>query len=662
MKSSAYIAIAIILATVFAFMGAGSDMDINMLRGCADGEVAKWDATNYIWDCDPDLTGGVGSTVVVDDDDVQVTAAAATLDFGTNLDATESPAGEANIVVSDPFTIAAIINAGTIEVKPSGDLDDYITFATINNIPTIYGTGSYLRIGDAGTTNYALASEDDFMVTGILEVKGYLYVDGAFMEFSGGKVWLAADGVKIADNLELMLGDGYDTRLRYSRVDANAKMLQWGMPHTDEDANNVPVIVFGDLDIAGVDLGLFDGVDQPTIAVIEKDARYQSSATGTCDGADLDELTETGAFTNAVVGDLLRITAGTNVTAGWYWIDDVTDANNVNLDRDYCSGASSNTTYTVYHDFTMVSADGLSTRITDGAPSDSSVQVDRDGWLILDVGQANGRLYWRANNAWHYVDATAGVSLPADERTDPYGHTFQVGDTVEFVVDRINADGSFHTYPVWSGKKRNLLVTTTQEQVKVGEETTSRDVEVTRPVVTGTHQVAIWNADAQAYDTVTEDVYQTEQVPVYEAVWNDKTQSYDTVQQTRMGSEIQVVQELQQVARTHIVRQPQPVYNALGAKYEVEWVDVEVAQTVQVPEKVAVWNENAQSYDTVTQMVNQVIYDEVLVDVEVEVQVEVPIFKDKVVYETVIVSQDVTVPIFETRTLYETNWVPSLGP
>lgn len=136
------------------------------------------------------------------------------------------------------------------------------------------------------------------------------------------------------------------------------------------------------------------------------------------------------------------------VIAGWYWITSVDSANQVTLDRNWTSGdVPNNGTAVIYHSFTMLSAQGLMTRITDGAPSDASTEIDRDGWLILDTSQANGRLYWRANNAWHYVDATAGVSLPADERIDPNGNQIEVGDEVKFICDRVNDDGSFHTIP-----------------------------------------------------------------------------------------------------------------------------------------------------------------------------------------------------------------------
>lgn len=62
------------------------------------------------------------------------------------------------------------------------DIDDFFKFRTVTDIPTIYGIGAYIRIGDASTTSRSLSSEDDLMISGKLEVDGYAYFDGD-MEF-----------------------------------------------------------------------------------------------------------------------------------------------------------------------------------------------------------------------------------------------------------------------------------------------------------------------------------------------------------------------------------------------------------------------------------------------------------------------------------------------
>ena len=42
----------------------------------------------------------------------------------------------------------------------------------------------------------------------------------------------------------------------YETADANAKVIMFALPEATEDANNVPVAVFGDRDVFGVDLGV----------------------------------------------------------------------------------------------------------------------------------------------------------------------------------------------------------------------------------------------------------------------------------------------------------------------------------------------------------------------------------------------------------------------
>ena len=331
----------------------------------------------------------------------------------------------------------ALEGAGAITIKPSGDADDFFTLATVSNIPTIYGTGSYVRIGDAAATNHSLALEDDLMVSGKLEVDGYAFFD---------------EQVHLADFKALALGNGFDSKIIFNSQDPNAKSLFIMVP--DGGANNVPVLTMLTFTCFNgvVNYGLFDGLTQPLYTPLEKGGQLHSTTAGFADaGAATAILKRTNGFTNAVVGDIVRITAGTLCTVGWYWITTVTSASQVTLDRDYTSGDTTNVTFVTFHNFPMLGADGVCLKCFDGAPGDANVEIDRDGWLQLDVSQANGRLYWRANNAWHYVDATAGLSLPAEERIDPSGHKFEIGDEVKLIVDRINDDGSFHAIPHFRG-------------------------------------------------------------------------------------------------------------------------------------------------------------------------------------------------------------------
>lgn len=325
----------------------------------------------------------------------------------------------ADIIFFNPL-VAGYYLLGGLQITNDGTLTTILGIA-----------GDYNRIGDAAATSHSLASEDDLLVTGKLEVDGNAYFDSR---------------IDMAYGIGYIGWNGWDYFLAMRGDDANAYCMKFILKAGD--ASYATLLAFGDASIEALDFGLFDGVTQPTIAMIEKDAQLHSATDGIADaGAASAILKHVGGFTAAVVGDIVRIIAGTLCTAGWYWITTVTSADQVTLDRNYTSGDTTNVTFVTYHDFTMLSADGVCTRVTDGAPDDNSVEIDRPGWLILDVGQANGRLYWRVGAAWHYVDATAGLSMPKEERIDPDGKEFNIGDEVRLLVDRINEDGSFHAMP-----------------------------------------------------------------------------------------------------------------------------------------------------------------------------------------------------------------------
>ena len=319
------------------------------------------------------------------------------LDFGFGPLQTKNILAAVGVDVTNVPSLASLSTltlsaASDFILKPSGDTDDYFTFATVSNIPTIYGTGSYVRIGDAGATAHSLNSEDDLMVSGKLEVKGASYFDSA---------------ARWANNTKIYLGVNDDVNLQFYTADANANMLTLGLPDHNLQGNSACVLCIGSSP-ANFDYGLFDGLYQPLVVLIDKDKQLHSATDGIADaGGATPILKHVGGFTAAVIGDIVRITAGTNCTAGWYWITTVTSADQVTLDRNYTSANTTNVTFVTFHNFPMIGADGVCLKCFGGAPGDANTEIDRDGWLELDLSRANGRLYWRANNAWHYVDATA---------------------------------------------------------------------------------------------------------------------------------------------------------------------------------------------------------------------------------------------------------------
>ncbi|KKL69912.1 hypothetical protein LCGC14_2110180 [marine sediment metagenome] len=56
-----------------------------------------------------------------------------------------------------------------------GNTNDYLKVVLADSVPTLYGVGGFLRIGDAQVTQHGLNSEDDLMVTGDLEVNATFY-------------------------------------------------------------------------------------------------------------------------------------------------------------------------------------------------------------------------------------------------------------------------------------------------------------------------------------------------------------------------------------------------------------------------------------------------------------------------------------------------------
>jgi len=68
-------------------------------------------------------------------------------------------------------------------------------------------------------------------------------------------------------------GSGFiDVRFGYQTADANAKLYYGYLDKAGDSPNNVPVFLWGDVTGKDANLGLFDGITQPRIAVLDDDA------------------------------------------------------------------------------------------------------------------------------------------------------------------------------------------------------------------------------------------------------------------------------------------------------------------------------------------------------------------------------------------------------
>ncbi|KKN41646.1 hypothetical protein LCGC14_0721210 [marine sediment metagenome] len=69
-----------------------------------------------------------------------------------------------------------IRQAGTIDIRASGDIDDYAAFTTAANLPLLTGVGSYLSLGASAATGHGLGA-NDVLFGGAIEIDGILYPD-----------------------------------------------------------------------------------------------------------------------------------------------------------------------------------------------------------------------------------------------------------------------------------------------------------------------------------------------------------------------------------------------------------------------------------------------------------------------------------------------------
>jgi hypothetical protein len=308
-------------------------------------------------------------------------------------------------------------------LKPSGDTDDYFEFLVTANRPLFRAVGSYLVLGADTTTSHSLPTPGIIFGSPI-EFDSYIYFDS---------------NLYTADTQILHFGTGEDVQMSWVVTDTDANAFNIQLPAGS--ATNVPAIItYRDPGTSGNNLGLLDGITQPLFSILEKVGQLHSATDGIADaGAASAILKHVGGFTAAVVGDRVRITAGTNCTAGWYWITTVTSADQVTLDRNYTSGNTTNVTFVTYHPFTVISPEAIWTRITDGAPSDSSVELDMDGAIIMDVG--NNLLYGRSQAVWQHWTPDGGSPNFAGLIIDTTDIAFSTSVDSAAVADEVSLGG-----------------------------------------------------------------------------------------------------------------------------------------------------------------------------------------------------------------------------
>ncbi|EKD56199.1 MAG: procollagen, type XI, alpha [uncultured bacterium] len=113
------------------------------------------------------------------------------------------------------------------------------------------------------------------------------------------------DNILLGDDKIVSLGTSQDANFIWEIADANANQFELILP--EGDATNVPVFVLGDTSINNADLGMFNGVTDPSLVLISDDGgdftRFSTYDNG-------------NALINVGTGDLIIAPSGHNISPG----------------------------------------------------------------------------------------------------------------------------------------------------------------------------------------------------------------------------------------------------------------------------------------------------------------------------------------------------------
>ena len=128
-------------------------------------------------------------------------------------------------------------------------------------------TDKPLQIGGdvLAATGHSLGGED-VLIGGKLEVDDKAYFDGLVELANTVRIIGASSELVFYDDRPLKFGSSNDSTMLWESADANAMELILALPNGD--ATNVPVFVIGDQGIINVNLGWFDGITEPSIALV----------------------------------------------------------------------------------------------------------------------------------------------------------------------------------------------------------------------------------------------------------------------------------------------------------------------------------------------------------------------------------------------------------
>lgn len=169
-----------------------------------------------------------------------------------------------NVTGNSTIEGATTIHSLTVE----GDLtlqSGYLRSKYSANIYIYPSPSTITVVGGTNSTSHSLSTNSDMFINGVLEIDGITYPDGGIVA--------SGSDIHVNDDVSVSFGNTLaapNAKILWETADANANELIFVGP--TGDGTDVPVFVFGDTTLLNKDLGLFNGVTAPTIAVVSDDA------------------------------------------------------------------------------------------------------------------------------------------------------------------------------------------------------------------------------------------------------------------------------------------------------------------------------------------------------------------------------------------------------
>src|SRR6185369_10956467 len=175
-------------------VGAGG---LTLLKGCADGELLKWDDIGEAWQCASDAGAGGSGIATVQNNDSTIGSSFDTLDFSSLFSVTASPSNEANVTIApDSLNFTELSDSLTLDSTTTitnSLAGDFTVDLTSTGDFVIADTGTpFFTFTDTGALSQAGAGQVTF--TGNVDATSGLDITGANLTVGGSNVVITTAG------------------------------------------------------------------------------------------------------------------------------------------------------------------------------------------------------------------------------------------------------------------------------------------------------------------------------------------------------------------------------------------------------------------------------------------------------------------------------------